>query len=65
MFSPLCNLVLTKHIHDMFHVSEFRLCLYEGLDGLDRAFDGSRELVDILRLDNSLEVIFEHLGEVV
>lgn len=31
----------------------------------DRTFDGSRDLVDILRLHDSLQVVLKHLGEVV
>jgi hypothetical protein len=49
----------------MVHVTQFRLCFYERLDSLDGALDGSRELIDILWLDDSLEVIFEDFGEIV
>lgn len=49
----------------MVEVTQFRLCFYERLDSLDRALDGSGELINILWLDDSLEVIFEHFGKVV
>lgn len=32
---------------------------------LNIAFDGSRQLIDILWLDDSLEIVFEDFGEVI
>lgn len=58
-------MALTKYIHDVFEVTELGLCLDEWPNSLDWTFDGTRELIDILRLDDGLEIIFEDFGEVV
>lgn len=55
----------TKHIHDLIHVVELRTALDETLDLLDRTPDGTRDLINILGLDNGLQVILQNLGEVV
>jgi len=39
--------------------------LDETLDLLDRTLDGTRNLINILGLDNGLQVILQNLGEVV
>ena len=49
----------------MLHIAQLGLRLNEGLDRLDRSFDGSRELVHVLWLDNSLQVILEDFGKIV
>lgn len=49
----------------MFHVVHLGSTLDQILDILDRTFDGSGDLVHILRLHDSLQVVFEHLGKVV
>jgi hypothetical protein len=55
----------TKHIHDLLHVVQLVTSLDEILDALDGTLDGAGNLIDILRLDNSLQVVFQDLGEVV
>ena len=42
-----------------------RTCFDELAHGFIGSFDGLWNLVDILRLDDSLEIIFEDLGKVV
>lgn len=55
----------TKNIEDVFHVVHLRTSLDEVANTLDGTLDSSGDLVDILRLDNSLQVILQHLCEVV
>jgi hypothetical protein len=55
----------TKHIHDLIHVVELGTALDETLDLLHRTLDGTRNLINILGLHNSLQVILQNLGEVV
>ena len=38
---------------------------HEVADRLVGSFDGSRDLIHILRLDDSLEIILQHLSKVV
>lgn len=49
----------------MVHVVHLRAGLDEVFDLLDWAFDRSRDLIDILRLHDGLQVIFQDLGEVI
>lgn len=44
---------------------DFGALLDEETNGSVVAFDGSGDLIDVLGLDDSLEVVFENLGEVV
>jgi len=57
--------ILTKDVHDVLQVVQLGPSLDQVLDTLDRAPDSSWNLVDILRLHNSLQVVLEHLGKVV
>ena len=59
------RLLPTKDVHNVFHVVHLRTSFNEWTDRLDGTFDGPRNLVDILRLDNSLQIVFENLGEIV
>lgn len=59
------HLRLTKDIKHLIHIVHGRICLHQGSDGLIRALDRLGDTVDILGLDDSLEVIFKDLGEVV
>ena len=61
----ILNLVEFEYIHDMFHVAKLVFCLDERLDGFDRTFDGAGKLINILRLDDRLQIVFEYLGEIV
>ena len=63
--SSLCRGHPTKNVHDMLHVSQLGLCFNERFGRLDRSFNGSRQLVHVLWLDNSFEVIFEDFREVI
>lgn len=49
----------------MLQVVQLDSSLDQILDIFDRTFDSSRDLVDILRLHDSLQVVLEHLGKVV
>lgn len=49
----------------MLQVVHLGPSLDQVLDTLDRAPDSSRDLVDILGLHDSLQVVLEHLGEIV
>jgi hypothetical protein len=40
-------------------------CRDEIPDLLDRTLDGTRDLIDILRLDDGIQIILQNLGEVV
>jgi hypothetical protein len=55
----------TEHIHDLLHVVQLDTGLDDVLDTLNGALDSAGNLIDILRLDNSLQVILQDLGEVV
>lgn len=55
------QLELVKHVVEVFTL-EFRL---EHLFDCLLALDGARNVIDILGLDQRLQVILEHLGEVV
>lgn len=49
----------------MLHVTQFGFCFEQRFDCFDRSLDGPWQLVHILWLDDSLEVIFQDLGEIV
>lgn len=49
----------------MFQVVQLVTGLDQLLNVLDRTLDGSGNLVDILRLHDSLQVVLEYLSEVV
>jgi hypothetical protein len=55
----------TQNIEDLIEVLHLGTAFHEVADRLVGPFDGSRDLIHILRLDNSLEVILQNLGEVV
>ena len=55
----------TQDVHDVVQIAQLGLLLNQGLDILDGALDGSWQLVDVLRFDNGLEVIFENLCKVI
>ena len=55
----------TKGIENLVEVIEGAAALNEELDALIGGADGLGDLVDVLGLDNSLQVILEKLGEVV
>jgi hypothetical protein len=55
----------TKHIHDLLHVVQLVTSFDEILHALDGTLDGAGNLIDILRLDDSLEVVLQDLREVV
>ena len=61
----ILHIILTENLHNLFHVAQLRASLDELLHLLGRALHGSGDLVDILRLDHSLQVVFQDLGEVV
>lgn len=56
---------LTKDVHDVLQVVHLSPSLDQVLDTLDRTPDGSRDLVDILRLYDSLQIVLEYLSEIV
>jgi hypothetical protein len=51
-------------VEDILKVVTFKLALEHLLDGL-LALDSARNVIDILWLDEWLQVVLEHLGEVV
>ena len=55
----------TEALQDVLHVIQLRTGFDELADVLDRALHCPGDLVDILRLHDSLQVILEDLGEVV
>ena len=55
----------TKHIHDLLHIIQLDTSLDEILHALDGTLDGAGNLIDVLRLDDSLQVVLQDLGEVV
>ena len=55
----------TKDFHDAIHVVHLSAPLHEWLHRPDRAFDGLRNLVDVLWLDNRFQVILEDFGKVI
>lgn len=59
------NVVELKNITNLLEVTELRSAGNKSLDCLIWGSDGSWDLIDILRLDDSLEIIFKKLGEVV
>lgn len=59
------SILLTKNIHDVVHIVHLVASLDQRQDLFDRSLDGLRDLINILRLDNSLQIIFKNLREVV
>jgi hypothetical protein len=55
----------TENVHDLILVVKLDTSLNELGDLLDRALHSAGNLVDILGLNNSLQVVLENLGEVV
>lgn len=55
----------TKGVENLVEVIEGTAALNKELDALIRGADGLGDLVDVLGLDNSLQVVLEELGEVV
>jgi hypothetical protein len=56
---------LTKDIHNAVHVVHLRTGLNQRADLLHGSLDSSRDLVNILGLDNSLQIVFQHFREVI
>jgi hypothetical protein len=63
----ISDLSHTQCLDDLLDSSlvDFSTLLEEEANGSVLALDGSGDLVDVLRLNNSLEVVLENLGEVV
>jgi hypothetical protein len=63
----ISDLSHTQCLDDLLDSSlvDFGTLLEEEANGSVLALDGSGDLVDVLRLNNSLEVVLENLGEVV
>ncbi len=57
--------LLTKGIENFIKVVQGQPALDEGLHTLVRTPDGLGNLIDILRLDHSLQVVFQQLGEII
>lgn len=55
----------TEHIHDLLHVVQLDTSRDEILHALDGALDGAGNLINILGLDNSLQVVLQDLGEII
>lgn len=55
----------TEHIHDLLHVVQLDTSLDEILHALDGTLDCAGNLINILRFDDSLEVILQNLGEII
>ena len=55
----------TEHIHDLLHVVQLDTSLDEILHALDGTLDSAGNLINILRFDDSLEVILQNLGEII
>lgn len=55
----------TQNVHDVVKIVHFRFLLNQRFDILDRALDGSGQLIDVLGFDNGLEVILEDLCKVI
>jgi hypothetical protein len=49
----------------MVHIIHLRTSLNQRTDFFNWPLDGPRNLVDVLRLDHRLEIIFQNLSEVV
>jgi len=62
--TSLHDLVEIQVVQQVLHVLELLLSVEHLRDG-SLSLDGSRDVVDVLRLDESLEVVLENLGEVV
>lgn len=58
-------MVITKNIQNLFKIVHLRATLDKTSDGLDRALDRFRDLIDILGFDDSFEIVLENLCEVV
>ena len=56
---------LTQGVKHLVQVVHRDAAFDQGLDALVPRADGLGDLVDVLRLDDGLEVIFKKLGEVV
>lgn len=59
------NVVQLKNIKHLVQIVQTRICLNQCSDGLVRTSDSFGDAVDILRLNNCLQVIFEDFGEVI
>ena len=58
-------IIHTKYIKNMLHVVHLSTSFDEVANVLDWTLHCSRDLVDILRLHNGLQVIFQHFGKIV
>jgi hypothetical protein len=61
----VCDLAQLQNIHNLFHVVKRGTSPDQVLDTLDGALHSTGNLINILRLDDSLQVVLQHLGEVV
>lgn len=55
----------TKNLHDVLHVVHLGTGLDERSYSIHRPLHSSGNLVDILWLDDSLQIVFQDLGEVI
>lgn len=61
----MINNYLTQDVQNVVQVIQLSTGLDERTDVLDGSLDGLRNLINVLRLNNSLQVVFQDLGEVV
>ena len=55
----------TKHIHNTVHVVHLNAAFDEIPNLLDRSLDSPGDLIDILRLHDSFQVVLQNFSEVV
>lgn len=60
-----CGNVPTQNVHNLLNVVHLVTCFQQSLYCPVGTFDSFRQLIDILRLNNSLKVIFQYFGKVV
>lgn len=58
-------MVELKNVGNLLHVAKGVAALNQSANALLRAADSLGDLINILRLDDGLEVIFQQLGEVI
>ena len=59
------NVVQLKNIKHLVQIVQTRICFNQCSNGLVSTSDSLGNTVDILRLNNCLQVIFEDFGEVI
>ena len=57
--------LLTKDFEDLVNAVHLCSCFQERLHTLLRTFDGFRYLIDVLRLHNSFQIIFQDFCEII